>query len=101
MNCTSCGAPISSIDSTGHYRCNYCQTIACVRVVDESLDRITLTSFESKWDCPCCHERLFNGSLEKQLILGCRACFGYLTSRPAFAHIVHQRRAAYRGADIL
>ncbi|MCM2369316.1 zf-TFIIB domain-containing protein [Aporhodopirellula aestuarii] len=101
MKCESCGAPVMSLGRSGRYFCDYCDTEAVVTPLDESLDGLVLTGTFSETPCLTCGDtHLEIGSLDRHAIKGCRRCQGILISRSSFALLVHERRAAYGGADI-
>lgn len=114
MKCQSCAAPVSRLDRSGRYICEYCETEAIAESLADSVDRLVLTGTVSDESCPSCGDpsghagghwsgptapRLEIGSLDAQPILGCRRCQGAWLHRSSFAKLVHGRRAAYTGPD--
>lgn len=102
MKCQSCAAPVSRLDRSGRYICEYCETEAIAEALADSVDRLVLTGTLSGQACPSCAavgRNLEKGSLDEQPVLGCRECQGVWLHRSSFAKLVHGRRSAYTGPD--
>ncbi|WP_404307857.1 TFIIB-type zinc ribbon-containing protein [Neorhodopirellula lusitana] len=108
MKCISCAAPVSRLDRSGRYVCDYCETEAVAKALSDSIDKLVLTGTASSLACPSCCQAgskngntvmLETGSLDNQSILGCRTCQGVWIRRPSFALLVHGRRSEYTGPD--
>ena len=82
-----------------YFRCDYCTTLHFPEPPADSPDRVTPLGETAPADCPLCTAPLIAAALDGTRVLFCPACRGILAQSEAFAQIVRNRRAKYKGAE--
>jgi len=98
MNCRNCGAPMRPVADRDYLVCPYCESFYFPAPLPDSADRVVPLSERTDVTCPACQLPLMHGAVEQVRVLFCEQCRGVLADSDAFAAIVQQRRANYKGA---
>ena len=101
MNCLNCGAPLELADGRTVLTCDYCHSHRRLSVGQGDGDRVVSLERPSGIDCPRCHTELFEAAVDGRRAKSCPECLGILFESPIFAEVARNRRAAYRGPDLL
>lgn len=100
-HCHTCGAPVNSLAAAGRLTCDYCGTVHILRPETASIDRLSWLSELAEHDCPLCRTSLAKALVDHQEVEACPKCFGVLLPRTAFASVVADRRARFKGLEDL
>lgn len=99
MNCRNCGAPLTLSPFSDVASCLHCGSHNAVPLSERGSDRIVWSRDGAGMDCPRCEDGLLQAFLESHPAKACPECHGVMLTNAAFAAIVRQRRAQFRGAD--
>ncbi len=99
MNCSNCGAPLSSTVHPALLLCDYCQSQR--HLSDDLLiaEGVIDLKHTGENDCPSCHTPLHRRLMEESHIEHCPRCCGLLLAGDVFRAIITNRRADHSGAE--
>jgi Zn-finger nucleic acid-binding protein len=81
--------------------CGFCGSRRRLEVASDLADRVAWLGEPSERQCPACESQLERAAVDKTPVEGCPECHGLLFADEAFALVVRERRANYRGADVM
>ncbi len=99
MNCSNCGAPLSSTTHQGRLLCDYCQSQRHLNDDLISEEGVVDLNRPGEHDCPACGTQLHRGLMEEAGIEHCPRCCGLLLPGDLFREVIQNRRSAYSGPD--
>jgi len=99
MNCHNCGAPLAWTPGASVLNCGFCGSYRPLTVADELADRVSRLGSAAERSCPACGHALEQAAVDRTPVEACPHCHGLLFADEAFALVVRDRRANYRGAE--
>lgn len=100
MNCLNCGAPLDWTPGSAVRSCGYCGSHRALEIDAVAVDRVAWLGTSADRSCPACDEPLERAVLDQTPADACPKCHGLLIADEAFALVVRERRANYRGGDV-
>jgi LSD1 subclass zinc finger protein len=100
MNCHNCGGLLAWTPGASVLNCGYCGSYRPLALADELADRVALLGTADGRICPACEQVLERAVLDETPAEACPRCHGLLLADEAFAIVVRQRRASYRGPEV-
>lgn len=101
MNCRNCGGPLSWTPGASVRECGFCGSYQPLELAQDVADRVAWLGTTSERPCPKCDQPLEQIALDKTPAEACSQCHGLLVPGEAFAAVVRDRRATYRGAEVM
>ena len=99
IRCTHCDGTPQEVSGRNFLQCQYCQSLAFPSGNPLDVDRSAATDGQLGSTCPCCHDSLQTGEVDRHRALYCERCYGVLLSSESFGRVVSQRRAARMGVE--
>jgi Zn-finger nucleic acid-binding protein len=101
MNCQNCGAPMSWTPGVAVLDCGFCGSQRRLEIDADVVDRVAWLGVAAERNCPNCETALERAVLDKTPAEGCPQCHGLLLANEAFGLVVRDRRANFRGGDVI